>query len=420
MTMKQSLNYTILAAVLILTSFGSFAQSNSDISKVLKSAFKENNVKFKSEKSYQLSSLDYSVPLLEKVEVRSETNDFDLRQQDLTVRVSPNNSSSRKAHRLYHESVEYMAEMELNTEIMKALFSKYILIKEYVFAKEKLDVQKKKNMVAKDKLKLLKRMISLTSFDIVDLIEAEDELYELQREIQDTENSLAQLTFELNKILVGQEITLEVEELISVQRIKELILSENKTKRISHPEEEVLSARHYNAMMEHDWEKSKNKFSLGFLQASYGYKPDEPFRNTFSLGFGFDIPTKGSSGLELNEIKVDIIDAQNEYQNRVEELELSKQNNRARLLSLIRMYELLSLQIEEGNAEHALQEYSKHGVATPQALIRLKELSINNEFLLIEIWSDILKIYLDYIYVTGDMGRKPYQNFLDTQLTFLH
>ena len=403
----------------MLISFGAYAQSNSDMTKVLQSAFKENSVRFKSEKSYQLSTLDYGVPLLEKIEVRSETNDFDIRQQDLTVRVSPNNPSSRKAHRLYHESVEYMAEKELNTEIMRALFSKYTLIREYVFAKEKLELQRKKNIVAQDKLKLLKRMVSLTSFDIVDLIEAEDKLYELQREIQDTENSFAQLTFELNEILTGQEIKLEVEELISVQRIKELIITEDGTKKVNHPEEEILSARHYNAMMEHDWEASKNNFSMSFLQASYGYKPNEPFRNIFSLGFGFDIPTKGSSGLELNEIKVEILYAQNEYQNRVEELKLSKQNNRIRLLSLIRMYELLSLQIEEGNAEHALQEYSKHGVATPQALIRLKELSINNEFLLIEIWSDILEVYLDYQYVTGEMGRKPYQNLLDTQLTLL-
>ena len=417
--MKQSLTLYIIVIVFVFTSNRLNAQSNSEVSKILNSAFKKNSVKLKSEKSYQLLALDNSVPFLEKIEIRSETNNFDLRQQDLTVRVSPNNRSARKAHRLYHESVQYMAEIELNTEIMKALFSKYILIKEYVFAEEKLKIQRKKTIVAYDKLKLLKRMVSLSSFDIVDLIEAEDEVYKLQREIQDTENRLKLFTIELNEILNTQEINIELIHIISVPRIKELILSKNIGQKVSHPEQELLSARYYNTLMEHDWEASKNKFSIGFIQASQGYGPDKPFQNNFSVGFGFDIPIKGSSGLVLNEIKVDIIDAQNDFQNCVEEIELAKQNFKETLLSLINMYDLLSLQIEEGNAEHALQEYSKHGVASPEALIRLKELSIDNEFLLIEIWSDILEIYLDYIYVTGNMGRKPYLNFLDPHLTLL-
>ena len=395
------------------------SQEESDISKLLMTTFKDNGVKFKNEKNYQLASLDYTVPILEKIEVRSETNDFDLKQQDFSVRVSPNTSSSRKAHRLYHESVKFMAEMEFHTEIMKVMHDKYNLIKQYVFAKERLKLERTKNVVAHDKVKLLKKMVSLSSFDIVDLIEAEDEVYKLQRTIQNTENNLVNLEDQLRNLLSKEEINIKLEHLIPVRRIKELIILKNINSTSNHPEQEVLSAKHYNVLMEHDWEASKNNFSIGFLQASYGYDPDKPFGSNFSLGLGFDFPIKGSSGLELNELKVNILDAQSNYLDRVNELEITRQNSESRLLSLIKMYELLTLQIEEGNANHALTEYSKQSVASPQALLKLKELSVNNKYLLIEIQSDIMTTYLEYIYSTGAIGNKPYQNYFNENLSFL-
>lgn len=396
------------------------AQLNSDISMVLNTAFKENSVKFKNEKSYQLASLDFTVPLLEKVEMRTETNDFDLKKQDLTMRVSPNNGANRKAHRLYHESVKFMSEMELNTEIIKALYDKYNLIKNYVFAKEKLKVSRKKNVIALDKVKLLKKMVSLSSFDIVDLIEAEDEVNRLHRTIQNIENDLLNLEYQLVELLSKEEINIELEHLISVNKIKNIISLRTLVVTMSHPEEEVLSAKYYNTVMEHDWKESKNNFSIGFLQASYGHEPDKPFGSNFSLGIGFDFPIKGSTGLELNEIKINILDAQGEYLERVEEIKKIKQNSESRLLSLIGMYELLSQQIQEGNASHALIEYSKQSVASPQAILKLNELVVNNEALLIDIQSDIMDTYLRYLYSNGVIGIKPYKNYFDANLSILH
>ncbi len=395
------------------------AQSNSDISKVINTAFKDNRVTYIMDKNHQLSTLDYSVPLVDKIEVRSETNDFDLRKQDVTVRLSPNAGSNRKAYRLYHESLKFMTEMEYNTEIMQALFEKYNLIKDYIFSNEHLKLEKKKNVIALDKLKLLKRMVSLSTFDIVDLIEAEDELYELQRVIQATENTLEEVSIQLRQLLPDQHLKIELEHIISVNRIKELIHQNELTSKLIHPEIEVLSSKHYNVMMEHDWEASKNSLSLGFLQASFGYVPDKSFGSNFSIGFGFDFPIKGSSGLKLNEIKVNILNAQSQYLDRVEKIKTIEQNSKSQLLGLISIYELLSSQIEQGNGRHALREYSKQGIASPMALLKLKELTINNEALLIEIQSDILSVYLEYIYYTGVIGKKPYQNFLDEKLTVL-
>ena len=90
-----------------------------------------------------------------------------------------------------------------------------------------------------------------------------------------------------------------------------------------------------------------------------------------------------------------------------------------RLNSLIEMHDLLKLQIEQGNGDHALKEYSKHQMASPLAIIKLKELNVSNKSLLIELESEILSTYLQYIYNTGDIGTKPYRNFIDKNLSIL-
>jgi hypothetical protein len=410
----------ILYLLIVSIAFGNiYSQGNSEIEKVLKTAFLDNAVKFTLEKTKQLGSLDYKVPFLEKVEVRSETNDFDIQKQDLSIRVSPNTKSSRKAYRLYHESVMFMADMEHNTELMKVLYEKYLLLKEYVSAKEMLRIENNKNDLALDKVKLLKRMISLSSFDIVELIEAEDELYKLQRKIQNIESKVNNLHLQLSHILSSDEVNINFEDLISVHKIKDLLSLEMLTIDENHPEEEVLSAKHYNTMMEYEWEASKSKFSIGFVQAKYGHNPDKSFGNNFSLGFGFDFPIKGSTSLNLNEIKVNILDAQSKYLDLKEQIKSNQQISKLKLNSLINMYELLSTQIEEGNANHALNEYSKQGIASPKAILKLKELTVNNEALLLEIRTEIIHNYLNYIYNTGIIGDTPYKNFFDENLTQL-
>ena len=165
--MKANSKYILTFLILLIALIEIRSQQSSATNKILNTAFSSNAVKFQYEKSDQLKQLDYAVPLIEKIELRSETNDFDLKKQDLSIRLSPNNKKHRRAHRLYHESVQHMTEMQCSTEIMKALSERYEMITDYAFAKEMLAVENIRKAVAMDKVKLLKKMISLSSFDIV-------------------------------------------------------------------------------------------------------------------------------------------------------------------------------------------------------------------------------------------------------------
>ena len=393
-------------------------QNSIQTSRILASAFSSSKVDFYKEKVHQFTELDYAIPILEKIEVRSETNDFDLSQQDMTVRVTTNSRSSRKAHKQYHESVQHMSEMEYEAEIINALAYRYNLIVDYIYSNEKLELQKAKHNLALDKVKLLKRMVSLVSFDIVELIDAEDEVNQTQRVILDTEIKINNLSDRLLELVNLKVLNIRKEDVVSIKEIRSFLTSLQPTSE-NHPIVEIRSARHYNALMEHEWEAAKSKFSLGFLQASYGHRPGSGFRSNFSLGVGFDIPFKGTSRLDLNEKKINILDTQSEYISTKEELAQSLLESSTRLKRLLSMYDLLNKQIEDGNAAYALNEYSRQSTASPLAIIKLKELNTNTEVLLMEVEQEITSCYLAYLYSTGILGEAPYKNYLDPSTSLL-
>ena len=407
--------------ILLFLALGHFlkAQINSDVVTILNTTFSDGSVNFLSEKSYQMLTMNYGIPFIEKIEVRSETNDFDFEKQDLVVRVSPNNGANRNAFKSYHQSVQHMSKMEHETQIMKSLSDRYYLIIDFVCSKEKLDIEHKKHTVALDKVKLLKKMISLSSFDIVELIQAEDEINNLQRSIQRLDSHFQNVQFRISELIEKKEFEIKVEDIISVEEIKRIMHSKLNMGNENHQQVEVLSAKHYNSMMEHEWESTKTDFSIGFIQAKYGYEPNENFGNNFSLGIGFDFPLKGSARLNLNKLKMNILDSKSQYLMAKEEFERNVIQGYQKLNSLIDMHYLVKEQIEQGNADHALKEYSKQRMASPLAILKLTELNISNRSLLAEIKAEILTTYLLYIYSTGDIGIIPYKNFLDANLSKL-
>ena len=391
-----------------------------DINSILKSTFSDLNVKFQSEKSSKLQTLSYEIPLIEKLEFRTETNDFDLRKQEYLFRVSPNSGKSRKSHKSYHESIMHMTEMEYETEIMESFSVRYNLIIDFIFTSQKLNVKSKQKMVIDDKVKLLKKSVSLSSFDIVELIEAQDEALRIQRDILGLEKdklTYLQLIQEIDEL--DDKISLNSLELVSVDDIKFILSQLNNEKKITHPELEVLSAKHYNNMLEYEWEAAQTKFSIGYVQAQYGYDPSDNFSKNFSIGLGFEIPIRKSSNLDLNEISIDILESQSNYLKRKEDITHSSIANLNELQNLFATYDFLRNQLEKGSAEYAINEYVKLGMASPRALIKLKEITIKNELLAVELEEKITQSYLNYIYSTGIIGQKPYRNYLHPKLIAL-
>lgn len=389
-----------------------FGQDVIGMKEFLASARYQESVTYQQQKASFLKEISHKLPLIEKLEVRTETNDFDLTQQEYLLRVSPNSRHSIKAQNQYQETNRHLADAEQEVALGRAIKERYDILLEFIFTKRLLAVQQKRKKLLNDKVILLKRSVSLPGFDILDLIDAEDEEQENLRSILDMETTIFSIEKEIRQLTkLSKDLKIETDKLLSINDLAK-IAQQIKLDKITNKELNMLSAEAYSSMMEYEWEAAKNKFSLGYIQTKYGYDDDKGFGQHFSIGIGFDIPLKGAARLDLNELQIETFEKESQYKRRKETLAQQKRIFDQQLNNLIKKHDLIQIQLTDSQAEFALKEYAQIAEASPKALLKLRENTYKKELILHQLEWKIMQTFIELMNTTGRLSQQPFKNYL--------
>lgn len=411
------MKFCLLLFCLILCFVESIGQNDFPIKTFLASAGQEESVLFQNQKLNFLTTTSYKLPLIERLQFRTNTNDFDIRLQEYSLRMSPNSFRSVKSQQQYQNSNQNLTKMELEVAWGEALRERYDLLVNLIYSKEILAVRNKQKVLYKDKVTLLKRSISLPGFDVLELIDAEDEAEENQRDILDLENAI--LTYENNVHGTNSTsgfIRIDKDNTLTVNSIGKVLDGMKSMKTTNHPQLKVLSAKVQNNRSAYRLEAAQSKFSVAYIEAKYDFGPKFSLQKSFSIGLGFELPVKGSTKLNLNDLQIDIFEAESEYKAAENYLEREKSSNYQQLDNLIKKYELVSQQLNNSQAEFALNEYRKIAEASPQALLKLRENTLKKELLLQQLEFEIIKTFIEYLDFSGLLSQRPLKNYLSIDL----
>jgi len=303
--------------------------------------------------------------------------------------------------------------LELELAWAQALRQRYDLLVNYISLKELQAARKALDVLYKDKVLLMERSVSREGFDVLDLIDARDELDDNTQRIVDLDIDV--ISIERTMAMMNNSnrpISIDNDRIISVDYIDKLItefLPENNS---DHPKLQVLSAELDKDLLEYEWEVAQNKFKLGFIQAQYGSGPDNLFRESFSIGVGFDIPIRKSDNLDLTKYNMQVIESEGGYSNSMKDHERTRTESFYRLKNLIQKYQALQSQINNSDAEQVLKAYSRMAAANPVALIKLRENTLKKEQQLVELKSETIKAFIEYMDIIGQLAKKPRRNYL--------
>ncbi|HFA48182.1 MAG TPA: hypothetical protein ENJ95_04100 [Bacteroidetes bacterium] len=402
---------------LLLCSTYSSGQETFTTNHFLAGAEQQESVVFQNQKLEFLTSISHELPMIEKLEFRTETNQLDFRKQEFLLRVSPNSFKNMETQRQYQTTVKNLTELELEETWGKALRERYDLLVDYIYFKKITAIKNKQEVLFKDKVTLLERSIALPGFDVLDLIAAEDEEQQNIRDILDLDNAIKTYEMAIQKMdnTVGP-IQIKENNLLDITGLKNNLLKIKPMPLADHPQLKVLSAKKYSNMLEYEWEVAKSKFSLGYIQAKYANDPNDNFRKSISIGIGFEIPLKGAAQLDMNELQIKVFESESEYKNREYQLSGKIYSTYQRLQNLIKKYDLVNQQLNDSQAEFALKEYSKIAEASPQAMLKLRENTLKKELLLQKLELDIMRAYIEYLDYSGLIGQRPYVNYLSKNM----
>ncbi|MBK7632934.1 MAG: hypothetical protein IPJ13_00645 [Saprospiraceae bacterium] len=159
-------------------------------------------------------------------------------------------------------------------------------------------------------------------------------------------------------------------------------------------------------------EKAQAAKIIDFAQIKYTVRDDLLLQNRFSVGVGFLIPWKGSSGLKQNEIRIkqNILLAEKE----VKKLKLVSdfENNKNKFEQKYRQYQMFTDIINDPSIKKLKEQIMISGRIDPMKAVELEETNIEIGYKINALKYEILELYIRILSNAGDLYSLPYKNYL--------
>jgi hypothetical protein len=413
--MLKKLNFIV--NIVLFVPFCLFSQTQIETTKILATAQKEPLVALQDRKVNKLGSLSYSLPWVEAISIRTETDRFNFGRQKYLIRTSVNGVPEINAQRQIHNNVVLLEQAERLVLLKKALSERYGWLVEDMYLKKAIGIKNSLKVVQEDKIAVLKQLANINAeLDLDYLIKSEDELHHLQQELMESNDKRTNIHhFFVENLGLKTDIVIDSSTRISVQKMKTIVEGLPKS-----PAVNPLMLRQNAAVSfrksEYDLEKSKTMQVLDFWEIGYAGGKGETVRNEFSVGLGINLPFKGSAKINQNDLFIKHLDEaiNREYLNTSLANDLRLQHEQFNML--FKQYQLVATQLFESQSLYTLNKLAQVQGSTPLALLRLQENLLKRSLQLTDIEHLIFKKYVELLETSGHITNTPLRDYLSEGL----
>jgi len=388
------------------------AQNTLSTSDILSSAKQQYVLGLQQQRIDFLKNSTHKLPLVDEMEFRTETNDFKLEEQQYVLRGRFHTKAQQRAHADFQQ-----AKIELNT-IEEQLLMQDLLRERYdaivkVSYFEKLLVAKKaQKILLEDRMTVLKKSINLPKFNILDLIDAEDDLHEADRDILRIKNGLTLAQQQIFRYSNQRGYLKTDVQLIDIEEVMKVVRSLSSEPSTAHA---TLVKRNLNvnlAAKEQAIRRTQEENTVDYFQAKIGGTDDNGFKQNFSLGMGITIPVRNRQQDNLDELEFEKIDENLKYEELKIELKERMTQIRLEMENQFELYQLLGQQLENSQADEVLKQYQKIAGASPIAMLKLKGSQFKKELEQFSVQQNIYVLYVELLDASGKMMELPLRNYL--------
>lgn len=415
--LKVKSQHLLTIFFLVVNVLFSNAQNTLSTSDILASAKQQYVLDLQQQRVDFLKNSTFKLPVVDEMEFRTETNDFKLDEQQYVLRGRFHTKAQQQAHADFQ-----IAKIELNTIeeqllMQNLLRDRYDAIVEVSYFEKLLTAKKDQKILLEDRMTVLKKSINLPKFNILDLIDAEDDLHEADRNILRLKNSL---TLAQQKIFrySNQRGYLKTDnlKLINVEQVMEIARSLSTEPSDAHA---TLIKRNLNvnlATKEQAIRRTQEQNTFDYFQAQIGGTDDNGFKQNFSLGMGITIPVRNRQRENIDELEFEKIDERLKYQELKIQLKERMAKIRMEMESQYELYQLLGQQLETSQADEVLEQYQKIAGASPIAMLKLRGSQFSKELERFSVQQEIYFLYVELLDASGKMMELPLRNYLETKL----
>lgn len=394
------------------------AQTRVNTGAILATARQDLTVTLKAEQVDYMRQNSSRLPFVERVALRTESDRFQLQREEYLTRFSVNGLDEMRRQRQLTRMNGEVEQSKQRNYLHEALYERYQNLLDYLQFQRERALQQQLLLVYDDQVLVLGKMAALDAgADLTDLIKAEYDRDEVAMKISAVQGGILQLRQALQPMLSGVsgDWELDTTGVIQPQDLERIVatLSQSVLQNPAIPEKQAKIAR---IDAEYALEKAEARKMLDFFQLRYQHRPEEALNRELSVGFGINLPYKGSSRIKLDELKIEKHIQDQDLQLYLADLARQVAQAKQQLATLAQRQQLAQKQWQESQARFTLDRASANTPGGPFPLLKARELQLKRQLNLFDIEREMYEQYLKILDWTGALSDGPLVNYLMTGL----
>lgn len=361
-----------------------------------------------------------NTPMFDRIEVRTETDEFDISRQQYSLRLYPNGWKETENGKKVHHATISWNRAQLDLLVHQALVERYLLVVNLLSDRSILTLKEQLGVVLDDRINVLHQRSGTLGFDIDDLIETESDRTRLKLELIELESDIGSIEDQIRVHTRTREaIDIDIGSLPGIGMIETMIrgggsLSDDRNIYLVNDR-----LRAELAQSQYQLEISESRRYVSFFEAAYDGRQRQDSTRAYSLGFGVRLPFVNPNRLDINRRhlrqlreKGRYLDLKNELSNEMSFL--SRDLNR-----LFRQHLILSEKKKENRRSSPIDIYRQYEGIDPIILLKIKEISILDDIRHASIGRDLYLEYIEWLNISGMLSEKPLKNYLSKDLEII-
>ncbi|MCE7864262.1 MAG: hypothetical protein DYG99_12050 [Bacteroidetes bacterium CHB5] len=371
---------------------------------------------FDARTDYLSNKKTYRLAPIQKLELRTESNQLDRTRQEYGLRLNPANPFEIKRTNQYFRSYQELLKLDRERTLKELLFIRYEVVIGWIYYQEIRDLKLEDKTTTEKLLGILEGQRYSGLFDAEDYVELKmdqvDKITELEETMFEIDNQ-KRLVETLYTEARQKNINWPVADIISVDRLERVVdsiyQSEVRAGEVAYHQKQIEMAMH-------EWYLEKANISMGFIQTSYQKWRIEQNQRPWSISLGITIPLFNPNKEDMTKRKLDMLEAEGEFNTAKNDQQAGLEISREKIKSLSKRFreiQLMTDQVTTGSVSNTLQQIKD---SNPVAVIRMQNKAIKLKTMAARLRQEIYLGYIEFLGFAEVLQQPPLRNFLDPNL----
>lgn len=357
----------------------------------------------------KLQQLDLTLPILEKIEARTELDRMLTSRQEFMLRSSFNSFKQRKAEKTKLEALIQKNDTENQLIIHDIISKRYFDVLELVATIRENELIENEIQLLNQKENVSNQLLSNgIAIDLEDLINLKEDILKVSLK---KESNHQKWSSQLLKLKLDSTFKFNFESFPTPADIAHHVEILN-PQFLQHPDVSKYTAEEHYLRSDILAQKAKVNKILDFVQAKYTVRDDLLLQNRFSTGLGITIPWSGTYQLKKQENIIKLEENSLKKSIRIDILVEEYNQLKSQFKTEWKAYQLWGNLFKNSELEALKVKIKVSGRLDPLKILELKDSEMEASYKTWEHESKLYELYIKLLETAGLLYELPYKNYL--------